>query len=168
MTPRESATGFQVNQDLAFQQRDWKVQRIGWIAMLLMILAALTGAFGHGPLGRAEAGRVGGLRVQYERLTRHGSSSYLRIHLPAIQGPGEARVWLDRRYADGVRIESIVPEPESVELTPERVMYTFRLGPGAQAARITFDVTPMAMWSKTATLGLEGGEMLTFSQFVYP
>jgi hypothetical protein len=168
MTRRESGAGFQVNQNLTFQKRDWTAQRIGWVIMLLLVIAALAGLFGHGALGDAQVGHPGGLRLEYERLTRHGSSSFLKVHLPAVAGPGELRLWLDRRYADRVRFESIVPEPERVELSADRLAYTFTLGPGEQSPHLMFDITPTALWSATARLGIEGGETLTFSQFVYP
>ena len=44
----------EVGQDLDFQRREWAVQRVGWGAMALVILAALLGLFGSsGPLSRA-------------------------------------------------------------------------------------------------------------------
>jgi hypothetical protein len=168
MTRRESDAGFQVNQDLSFQQRDWTAQRVGWVIMLLLVIAAAIGAFGHGALGDAHLGRSDALRLDYERLTRHGSSSFLELHLPRTSGPAEVRLWLERRYADRVRFESIVPEPERTELTADRLTYTFALGPGEQSPHITFDITPIALWSATARLGIEGGDTLTFSQFVFP
>jgi hypothetical protein len=168
MTRRESNAGFQVNQNLTFQRRDWTAQRIGWVIMLLLVIAALVGGFGHGALGDARVGDPGGLRLDYERLTRHGSSSFLRVQLPTVAGPSEVQLWLDRRYADRVRVESVVPEPESTELSWDRLTYTFKLGPGRRPPHVTFDITPIALWSTTARLGVIGGDTLTFSQFVYP
>jgi hypothetical protein len=44
---------FQIDEDLNFQRREWKIQRAGWVTMALVIIAALLGVFGAGPLSSA-------------------------------------------------------------------------------------------------------------------
>jgi hypothetical protein len=44
----------EINQDLGAQQKTWTIQRIGWGGMALIVLAALGGAFGSGPLARTD------------------------------------------------------------------------------------------------------------------
>ena len=61
----------QIEQDMGFQRTEWVVQRAGWVGMALLILAALVGLLGRGPLSAAVAragdgalsGRVSPLRA---------------------------------------------------------------------------------------------------------
>jgi hypothetical protein len=59
----------EVNADIEFQRRVWRVQRIGWLIIAAVIVAALLGVFGGGPLSRA-AVQGDGLRLEYERFAR--------------------------------------------------------------------------------------------------
>lgn len=45
----------EVPQDLGFQRRACTFERIGWVAMTLVLLAAIVGVWGEGPLAQAEA-----------------------------------------------------------------------------------------------------------------
>ncbi|HEX6289630.1 MAG TPA: hypothetical protein VFZ66_10595 [Herpetosiphonaceae bacterium] len=114
----------QIEQDLQYQQRMWTVERIGWLLLLL----------GGGPLSMATAGDQGApLQAQYGRFVRHGGQAQLEIRLQpgAAQGT-EARVWIDRAYLDGIRIEHITPEPESIEAASDRMIYVFKLSQPGQ------------------------------------
>jgi len=46
--PHREAGDLEVAENLAFQRRAWKVQRAGWVAMALLVGAALAGLFGGG------------------------------------------------------------------------------------------------------------------------
>ena len=116
-----------IEQDLDFQQRSWRVQRAGWIAMALVTLLALLGLFGSGPLGNATAGEEGApLRLEYGRFVRLGAPSHLRVHIgPGTTPNGEAHLWLSRAYLEEIEIQRITPEPDRVEAGPDRLTYIF-------------------------------------------
>lgn len=63
-------------------------QRIGWVLLLLAILAAAAGAFGDGPLSRASISAPGGVRVDYERIVRRRAPTEIRIVVPSAPMPG--------------------------------------------------------------------------------
>jgi hypothetical protein len=160
----------EVAQDLEFQRRSWTVQRIGWVVMALVIVAALLGLFGPGPLSSATAGEQGGaLWAEYRRFGRYASPSTLRIHLgTGAARDGEARVWLSREYLEGVRIQHITPEPDSVEAGLDRITYAFRVAEPGQPVAVTFHLELQQIGPTTGRVGLPDGPSLTFSQFVYP
>lgn len=165
-----SVSDIQIAQDLAFQERNWALQRIGWGIMLLIILAALAGLFGRGPAAEATAGRKGDpLQLRYERLTRHASPTHLELTIaPGAAPEGKARLWLGRDYLRHTRIEQVVPEPESVETQAGGVIYEFKVANPAEPARIKFDIEPEGYWSRAGEVGLEGRPRLRFNQFVFP
>ena len=102
------------------QDRPWELraQRLGWGVFLLLILAALAGLLGHGPFSRTQAGdAASALRVAYNRFERYQGPTELQLHLkPEALRDGKFRVWIGRDFLDGVEIERIEPEPETVEV----------------------------------------------------
>lgn len=63
-------------------------QRVGWLLLLLMILAAAAGAFGDGPVARASLSASGGVRVDYERIVRRRAPTEIRIVVASAPMPG--------------------------------------------------------------------------------
>lgn len=43
----------QIREDPAFQHRQWRVQRVGWLTIGLLLVLALAGVFGKGPASHA-------------------------------------------------------------------------------------------------------------------
>lgn len=59
MEPIRRVGELEIEEDLDFQRRMWRLQQIGWALLVLVVVAALLGLFGKGPLSRAVASRVG-------------------------------------------------------------------------------------------------------------
>ena len=64
MTDLVRVGDLQIHQDLCQERREWKIQRVGWLLMALMLVAALAGLLGPGPLSStiAEDSRSTGRR----------------------------------------------------------------------------------------------------------
>jgi hypothetical protein len=103
----------EIRQDLDFQRREWRAQRIGWVVMALIALAALLGLTGNGVLARATAGSpTDPLRLEYSRFDRLQSPSTLEVEIAGDSVEGQQiELLIDRGYVQGVLIEKIVPEP---------------------------------------------------------
>ena len=57
----ESHSGdLELDQDLIFERRTWTVERVAWVIMALVGLAALAGLLGPGPLSETTSGEQGG------------------------------------------------------------------------------------------------------------
>ncbi|MGH7964579.1 MAG: hypothetical protein ACRERD_22680 [Candidatus Binatia bacterium] len=160
----------ELNQDLDFQHRSWIVQRIGWAVMALVVLAALLGLLGPGPLSSTVVGIRGApLWGEYDRFAHYQAPTQLRIHLQlGTQREGEARVWLDRNYLDSVQVKNVIPQPDSVEAGPDRLIYTFRVSEPSQPAIVTFYLEPEQIGPLSGRVGLDRGQSLSFRQFIYP
>lgn len=159
----------QVNQDLEFQARQWKVQRAGWAAMALVVLAAAVGVFGNGPVADATArSSDGAYEVRYPRLARHRAPSTIRVTIRQGAVQGEARIAVERSYADGMQIEEVYPEPESVEAGADEFVYTFAAAAEGGAMTVVFAVLYEDIGRNGGTITLEGHPPVRLSQFVYP
>ena len=92
-------------QDLALEEREWTIQRIGWLLMALVVVSALLGLFGAGPLSsRVIASRDGRFKLEYDRFERYQSPSRLLVQLRA-NGQAKARIWLSRNFIESVKVE---------------------------------------------------------------
>jgi hypothetical protein len=163
----------EVNQDLEFQHHIWAVQRIGWAVMAAAVLAALLGLFGGaGPLSNATAGgQEAPLSLEeYERFSRFGMPTTLRVHLDTAPGQGgEVRLSLSREYLESVQIQHVTPQPKSVEAGPDRITYVFDVTTAPdQPTAVTFNLQPDKVGLLRGRVELDNAGSLEFSQFVYP
>lgn len=159
-----------LEQDFGFQRREWAVQRIGWLAMAAAVVAALLGLTGRGVLSRATAGADGEpLRLEYQRFDRFQAPTTLRVLLSAEAAAGEqAEVWLGRDYVEGVRIETIEPEPQEVRVGTDRTTYVVAVDQPGRPLAVTFHLQQQAIGRRSGRVGLPDGPSLSFDQFVYP
>lgn len=76
-----------VQEDMPMQQRVWRFERVGWYVLVAIVLLALAGLFGNGPLSDAEVvSQDGRVRVEYQRLSRSGTTDSLFITIQGIPG----------------------------------------------------------------------------------
>jgi hypothetical protein len=160
----------EVGQDLAYQRREWLVERIGWVVMATVVLAALVGLLGRGPLSSArQADDQGGLSLDYERFLHYRDHTTLKVTI--AKGSAETRhvrVWLSRAYLESMRPLKIVPQPEREEIGGERQVFVFRRADHDAPLTIIFHVEPDDFGSLPGKLGIDDGAALDFWQFVYP
>lgn len=145
----------------------WRMERLGWAAMALIVLAAVAGLFGHGPVSRTTAGNPSSIRVEYERFARHGGRVELTAHLPPNLVGEAASVTLDRAFLERVRISGIAPRPEAETMLPDGVRYRFAVS-GQPAAPITFHLEPQEAGLVSGSIRGDGGPPVPVRLFIYP
>jgi hypothetical protein len=160
----------EIDQDLKMQHRIWKVQRIGWGVMALVVFAMLLGLTGRGPLSHATAGSVGSpLHLEYERFARCEAPMDLHIHLaPGVAHDGKARLWISREYLEALAVEQISPEQEKMQVYADRHVFEFDLPDAQQAATIVLKLRPQKIGTVAGRVGIENGSTLSFQHFIYP
>ena len=168
MRPQDTGD-IQLSEDIKFQERYWKVQRLGWGLFLLVLLAAIAGLLGSGPLSsRSASAPDGSLRAEYERFCRIERKSVLQaIAAPSAAAGGRLRIWIVRDYLQRVDLERVVPQPERVETFPDRLLFTFAAADGQQSV-IQFVLEPHAPGRQAISMGVEGKAAVSFRQFIYP
>jgi hypothetical protein len=164
---RATRPGLEIDEDLRFQLLAWRAQRVGWCLVVAVLVAAVLGVFGGGPLSSSRS-RSGILELEYQRFERRQAPSVLHTHLrspPASEG--KVSMWLDRGYVDRVRVDSVTPTPFETALEADRLVYWFRGRPGGDL-RVTWRVSPERVGLVRGRLGTAGGPAVEFWQFVYP
>ncbi|MFK3815284.1 hypothetical protein ACI2KG_01515 [Pseudomonas sp. NPDC089407] len=103
---------YPVRENMPMQQRVWRFERVGWYVLVIIVLMALAGLFGNGPLSDAEkVSQDGRVKVEYQRLSRSGTTDNLFI---TVQGqPGQpVKVELEGSLLRAASIETMQPEPQ--------------------------------------------------------
>jgi hypothetical protein len=129
MAPPHRVGELEIAEDIRFQEREWKVERIGWVLLALIVLLALAGLFGTGPLSSASVDDAdGALTVGYERFIRHDGRSTLTIDVTGDQASnGEIEIWLSQEYLDAFELQNVSPQPADVIGAGDRTIYVFTI-----------------------------------------
>lgn len=154
----------EIAHDLPFQRGEWLAQRIGWGVMGVVLLAALLGVFGSGPLSDAEAAE-GGLRVEYERVVRFETPHVMAFTVPAAEGTAE--LLIGREFLEISAVSSVSPEPESWEWTAEGALLTFAAS-GASEVEVSFEYKPRRIGPATLRMRAGTGETVDVHLLVLP
>jgi hypothetical protein len=156
----------EIDHDDDFQRRSWAVQRIGWAFMVLVIVAALAGLLGPGPLFERELEGSTGLRIRYDRFVRYEAPASVHLELTA-SAEGEAHFWLEGAWLERVHVENVNPEPERVVANAERVHYAIAAEP-KERVRVTIHFEADAVGALRGAIGQSNAPGLPLEQFAYP
>jgi hypothetical protein len=154
-----------LDRQLKFHQAEWRIQRIGWVIVGAFLAAAAAGLFGNGLLSHARADSPEGY-VEYERFLRYGSPSAIVFTPTAGAARGISRIEIGAEYLEAFRIQHITPEPVSVHMSGQRLVYEFTAA--GTGASISFDVDPQRLWRHRAVVRIDGGKPLEIRQLTYP
>lgn len=170
MSELKRISGIDINEDMEYQWREWRVHRVAWGVFALILLASLVGLFGQGPLSHASVGDPGSaLVLSFERIDRYRAPSELEVMLGSnVAQEGVVRLSLNHEFLERVQIDRILPEPESVETGPDAVTYTFRITAPDRPSQVRFDYEYDQYGPAQGELRLEGGPALEFRSFVFP
>jgi hypothetical protein len=167
----------EVGYNAAFESRWRHVELTSHAFMALIVAAALAGLFGRGPLShRTHQTDDGRLAVDFEPITRYGTSTQITLHLspdPAAMGDqrevthGTARVVLNSALVEPMGLQQVIPRPESTEAVGGGIAFVFNLAPLGQRATVRFvvkpdDVGPIHLDAR------QGATRLGWTQFVLP
>lgn len=169
---RHSAA-LQIDEDPQFQERMWRIERMGWWAIGGILVAAAAGLFGHGLASRATlaitdpARQSSHLTLEYDRFTRAHSESQFIVSRPAGPAEGGAwSLWLSGNYLSGVEVLRITPDPASQEPVSGGVRYLFRIQDEPQT--VIFRFKPERGGNLSGSLRVNEGPPTAFRQWIFP
>jgi hypothetical protein len=170
MAKNKRISGIDIDEDIVYQEREWKAQRVGWVIIWLLLLAALLGVFGKGVLSDAQAADpTQVLSVKYARFERYRSPTTIELVIgPTLTGAGKFAIALNREFVDRVSIDRIDPEPESVKSDSNRLLYEFEVTADNQPAHVYINYEYAQFGASEVQINLENGPALVLHQFVYP
>lgn len=154
-------------EDMRHQRREWKAEHIGWWVMGAILLAAVVGLAGAGPLSGTTAGTPNSpLWIEYPRFARYQAPMEIKVH---FQPPptGVVRLAMDREFYASTESE-ISPPPEKTDLRGDRVTFVFPAGPARGETGVIFRLKPTQRWYHDVRIWLGDEHSVAFRIFVFP
>jgi len=157
-----------VSEDLDLQRATWRVERIAWLALLVLTAAAVAGVFGGG--GPLSATRVGGaeagLSVAYDRFARAGAGTRIRI-AAAPSASQERTLVLSGAAIRSLTVDAVHPRPLEQRSTSGGAAWTFRADAGAPLV-IQVEARPVRAGVLRSSFAVDGRPPVHVLQIVYP
>jgi hypothetical protein len=159
-----------VQHDDSFQKSDWRIQRIGWAAWIAVVIAALAGLLGTGPLSHANSSTSdGSLSVRFDRFLHYHQPTTLEVFVRSRRGNVEPlRIKLSRSFLDRIQMLRIEPEPQEQSLAVDGVVYAFNQESALELGKILFHYEFEDFGTSRGIAELVGSGSANFRQFVYP
>jgi len=110
-----------INDHPRFQRVFWRVQRVAWVVLGGLLIAAMVGLTGGSGPFAAEVIDEGDLRLTYPTIVRANAPGQVRIE---VTSPRSATlVHLDRAFLETFEVRSVTPAPEATLATGDGVAY---------------------------------------------
>jgi hypothetical protein len=116
-----------IGEDLQFQERWWKFERLVWGFFVLVLLADVLGLFGRGWLAKAQLKEPNsGMVVDYERVERASTPSIMRIDFgPDAVVNHQLQLFVSESLVKELGTQRVVPQPEHSSIGDDGITYTF-------------------------------------------
>jgi hypothetical protein len=158
---------FPIEEDIVQQRQIWRFERIGWYALLVIVLLTLCGLFSHGPLSSTQAvSAQQDLSVEYERFHRSGAVNSMVVRAKGKAGQ-PLTLFISEAMLDGFSVESMQPQPLSSSAGRHGLRLTLAADEQGEAALyLTWRSDGIGLFK--SRIGIEGGGQVSLSQFIYP
>lgn len=152
--------GLQIHQHLEFQRRFRVFRRCGMAALVAVLLAALAGLLGSGPLASTRVA-AGTIRVDHPRFLHHGHPAWFEVRLDGREGPVD--LVLDGALVGHFDLDHLAPAPEQAVLGEGRLRLRFASG----TTMVRLELTPTRIGPAHGQVHSDG-ERVQLRTFVYP
>ena len=158
----------ELNEDIPFQRKWWKIQRVCWGVVALTLLAAFTGALGDGPLSRTSlTSATGRVMVQFDRIVRRSSPDRVTILARKVAADGPVRLKIPRTFVEHADLQNVHPHPLRAEANGDSWLYYFSPHSGDDNLWIRFDLEYSKAGSNSGVFAMNDEEFV-ISQWVLP
>jgi hypothetical protein len=156
-----------VLEDMRFQQRSWLAERIGWVAMALVIVAALAGVFFHGPASHTIAKSTdNSLAIAYERFAHKTAVTHLIMRVSPPVGD-QVLVRLGPAFTNTHDVDSIEPRPLRSSGGSYGLEYVFARS-AAGDVTVFIAARPKRFGLMSLHVEVEGRGAVNIAQIIYP
>lgn len=157
-----------VSEDMDFQRRWWRFQRIAWFVLVAILIADALGAFGQGWLAHAQRSAPDGtLHLHYERIERAGAFSEITIQFDkAAVHSNRVNLFISQNIVKELGAQRIIPEPDTSRVGPGGITYTFP-ATGSPAV-VSIALQPLKPGFQQIQVGVPGAQPVNASVLVLP
>lgn len=135
----EDANAVAVGENLDFQRKWWRFERVVWGMFLVILACDVLGLLGRGWLAKATA-QTTGLTLDYERVVRAGTPSVMTLTFgdEAIH-EGKIRVYVSDSMVRPLGAQRVSPQPAVSAVGNEGITYTFDATRGPAVVQIALE-----------------------------
>jgi hypothetical protein len=158
---KETGGHLDLDDDLAFHERGWKIQKIGWIIAFILLAFALAGFFGTGAVSRRTITHEGS-SMEFERFLRFESEAELIFNVTNVRDTLILKV--PQSYLTYIDVTEISPIPASNRIDENVITYYF-VAKGHATIHCTLMAKKPGMLNETITVNNTPFEI---SHLIYP
>jgi len=157
-----------VGENLDFQRKWWKFERVIWFFFLIILIADLLGLFGRGWLSKARQSDSGQtLTLEYERIARASTPSNMTFHFgPNSIHSGHIELYVSDSIVKSLGAQRVSPQPAASTLGNGGITYTFDATELPATAQIQLE--PSFPGLHHFRVQVTGGQPIDASVFVVP
>lgn len=157
----KSNKNVEVDQDIPYQKKEWRVERFGWLLMLFFIGVSLAGFTGSGPVNSREI-QDNPLTVTYKPYARNHSPTELEVQINNVDR-SPVLIAFDKDFLKNYQIKNITPEPDKVITQGNKQIYLF----DAQEVDASFYMEPQTFGQKKGFIQY-GDKKAEITQLIFP
>ena len=157
-----------VGEDLDFQERWWKFERIVWTAFVFILLLDVSGLLGRGPLAHTRVSSADQiLNLKYDRVQRTGTPSMLDVTFgPSAIHDGTVKLFVSESLVKQLGSQRVNPQPADTVLGHGGLTYTF---PASEPpATVQFELQPPGPGIHHFTVQVPGAQAVEAQVVVVP
>lgn len=158
-----------VGEDLEFQRRWWRFERVVWTIFIIVLALDLAGILGRGPLAKAHDQTAdGAMRMTYERYARFQTPAIINLHLgPRAVRNGTVQLWVSQSMLSKLGNQRVIPQPATSTLAQDGILYTWTSE--NQPDDVDFSIEPPSPGAQRFTIRLPAlHDQLSERVFVFP
>lgn len=157
-----------VKQSHAALQFEYNARRFGFVLLLLIIAAALSGLFSGGYFSDATKNNAGNsLAVEYQRFGRLLSPVELKITLSG-QSPAPLTLRIGGEYMARTQTDNIWPQPDEMHSEGGELVLVYQAAKTHNDFTVWLYTTPEQPGKFVTRVSVNNQPGLSFWQFIYP
>lgn len=159
---------YPVKEDMPWQRLEWRIQRVGYALLVLIVIAGACGAFSKGFLSDQQVSSSDGrMQVDYERFGRLDSNMDMNLHLHQLKGD-YYQITMSGEQLDELQIQTLQPQPDEAWSDAHTLILRWLRRAGQQDATIWLSAQPQNYGRFTFTLQLDDSSQVKLTSLVYP
>lgn len=155
----------ELDDDMRHHQLFWRLKRIGWILMALLVFTAFAGYTGGGWSSEREIINEG-IAFTYQKIARRSALAKMYIKSD-VSGKDTLAISFDNNYMRDIMIESINPEPIETITAGATMTFKFLTNRNESEAEVTFFVRPDKHGNMSFNV-TSNGTKVSVKQLIFP
>lgn len=157
-----------VGENLDFQRKWWRFEKIAWTVLVLILIVDLLGGFGRGWLAKAKKATADqALTLEYERIERANTPSIMTFHFDSSAiHRNQILLFVSDSLVKPLGAQRIAPQPALSKIGADGITYTFAAS--TAPASVQIELTPSFPGMHTFRVQVEGSSPIDGNIFVMP